>query len=136
MVRRPYTLQYRFVLAEATTEVKESSPITGTVRNMPRSVRSERSTRVAQRSSLTQQSYSFNRHQLVTDSGSSPEKDADPASSFITKCEAWAVEAFSLPADFLYSLSESTATKTRYVVVRCDFSRDCFFLFLFLDIRM
>lgn len=70
---------------------------------MPRSVRGLGDAQVGRRDFLKQESYSFKGH-----SSRSPqeEESVSDAATLIRTCEAWATEAFRLPADFLHSLAQ------------------------------
>lgn len=70
-----------------------------------RSVRGLGDAHAGRREFLTQQSFSFNGQQSSRPSPQQEESISE-ATSLIRTCEAWAAEAFRLPADFLHSLAQ------------------------------
>ncbi|CAB1120431.1 unnamed protein product [Ectocarpus sp. CCAP 1310/34] len=70
---------------------------------MPRSVRGLGDSRAGEREILKQESYRIN----GGESGASPgEDESSDAASALRVSEAWATEAFRLPADFLHNLAQ------------------------------
>lgn len=86
---------------------------------MPRSVRGLGDARTVKRGDiLKQESYIFNGGE--SSSRALPEEDSSSdATSLIRTCEAWATEAFRLPADFLHSLAQP-GKKKRSVRVEAE----------------
>lgn len=70
--------------------------------SMPRSVRGLGDAQAGRRDFLKQESYSLKGQS----SRPTPEESVSDATTLIRTCEAWATEAFRLPADFLNSLAQ------------------------------
>lgn len=72
---------------------------------MPRSVRGLGDSGAGRRENLKQESYSFRGQQSAAALHEADEEVSD-ATTLIRECEAWAAEAFRLPADFLHSFTQ------------------------------
>lgn len=77
---------------------------------MPRSVRGLGDAHAGRRDFLKQESYVIKGRPSAPPP---PEDSASDATTCIRTCEAWATEAFRLPADFLHSLAQPGKKRRR-----------------------